>query len=213
MSELTAIDILVDPDDETVEHARAWNARMRQSVPDGFALDATHQPHITTLQRYVRTAELENVYEVVQKTLRSTDVDALTYHGMAIRHADWGVPGQGLAVILVRPGPEVLDFQAALLAAVTPFVESGGTGEAFVRDAGEQITQSTFDWVEGYVPGQIGDAYIPHITVGFATFEDLVALEAETFETFEIHPARLAVYQLGNNGTARKLLETWPIRP
>jgi len=54
MSDLTAIDILVNPDEATLEHARVWNARMRRSVTDGFALDDSHQPHITTLQRYVR---------------------------------------------------------------------------------------------------------------------------------------------------------------
>ena len=211
MSDLTAIDILVDPDQATIEHAHRWNARMRHSVADGFALDGTHQPHITTLQRYVRTAELESVYDAVRTTLHETDTDELTYQGVAIGHADWGIPGQALAGILVRPSPEVLDFQAALLAAVTPYVESGGTADAFVREPGEEITQSTFDWVDGYVPGQIGDTYIPHITVGFATVEDLDAIEAEPWEAFRIEPAGLAVYQLGNNGTARKLLRAWPI--
>jgi hypothetical protein len=213
MSALTAIDILVDPDQATIEHARAWNTRMRQSVPDGFALDATRQPHVTTLQRYVRTADLETVYDAVEKTLQATDIDALTYHGVAIRHADWGVPGQALAAIVVQPSPQVLDFQAALLAAITPYTESSRAAEAFVREPGEEITPSTFDWVEDYVPGQIGDRYIPHITVGFATLEDLETIEAEPFDAFEIQPANLAVYQLGNNGTARKLLKTWPIRP
>ena len=70
MSDLTAIDILVNPDEATLEHARKVNARMRQSVPDGFALDATHQPHITTLQRYVHTADLDQVYDAVEQTSR-----------------------------------------------------------------------------------------------------------------------------------------------
>src|SRR5437762_21987 len=61
MSDLTAIDILVNPDEAALAHARALNARLRQSLPDGFALDATHQPHITTLQRSVHTAKLDNV--------------------------------------------------------------------------------------------------------------------------------------------------------
>lgn len=213
MSNLTAIDILVDPDVKTIEHAHAWNARVRQSVPDGFALDDTHQPHITTLQRYVRTAELDELYDVVEKTVRATDFDALSYQAVAIRHADWAVPGRALAVILVQPNAEVLDFQASLLAAVTPFVDLAGNADAFVRDPGEEITRSTLDWVEGYVPGQVGQTYIPHITVGFAALKDLDAIEAAGFETFTVHPASLAVYHLGNNGTARKLLKTWPIRP
>ena len=53
---LIAINVLLDPDAATVEKARAVNARLREDYPDGFALDANHAPHITLLQRFVRTA-------------------------------------------------------------------------------------------------------------------------------------------------------------
>lgn len=211
MSDLTAVDVLVEPDETAVDRAGAWNTRMRGSVPDGFALDASHRPHITTLQRYVRTAELEDVYDAVHRTLAETDTSALSYRAVAIGHADWGVPGQGLAVILLRPGRQVIDFQAALLAAISPFTGSGGTAAAFVTDPGEDISRSTLDWVDGYVPAQIGpDRYTAHITVGFATLDDLEAIEAEPFDAFTVRPAAVAVHQLGNSGAARKLLRSWP---
>ena len=211
MSDLTAIDILVNPDEATLERARKFNARMRQSVPDGFALDETHQPHITTLQRYVHTAELDKVYDAVEQTIADTDIASLSYQAVAIRHADWGVPGQGLTVLVIKPSPQVLDFQARLLAAVTPFLGSGGTSAAFVTDDGETISQSTMDWVDGYVPNQIGENYIAHITVGFATLDDLKVIEAEPFDDFPVHPASVAVYHLGNNGTARTELKAWSL--
>jgi len=212
VTDLTAIDILVNPDDATVRHARRWNERMRESVPSGFALDATHQPHITTLQRFVRTADLEGVYAAVEQTLAATDVAALSYRAVALRHADWGVPGQGLAVIVVEPSSHVLDFQAALLAAVTPFTASGGTAAAFVTDPGEQISQSTIDWVDGFVPTQIGAGrYVAHVTVGFATLEDLERIEAEPFDAFPVRPASVAIYHLGNSGAARSELKAWPL--
>ncbi|MGW6846828.1 hypothetical protein [Streptomyces sp. NPDC054958] len=212
MSDLTAIDVLVNPDENTLGRARAWNARMRDSVPDGFALDASHQPHITTLQRYVRTAELDDVYTAIGETLATTDTSALSYRAVGIKHAEFGVPGQGLAVIFVQPSEQVLDFQAALLAAVTPFTESGGTAAAFVTDPGEDISRSTRDWVEGYVPAQIGRGnYTAHVTVGFATLDDLEAIEAEPFSGFDVHPDAVAVYQLGNSGAARRLLKSWTI--
>ncbi len=211
MSDLTAIDILVNPDDATLEHARKFNARMRQSVPDGFALDATHQPHISTLQRYVHTAELEKVYDAVEQTIADTDIAALSRQAVAIRHADWGVPGQGLTGLVINPSPEVLDFQARLLAAITPFLGSGGTDAAFVRNDGEEISQSTMDWVDGYVPNQIGEKHVAHITVGFATLDDLKGIEAEPFDSFPVHPASIAVYHLGNSGTARVELKSWQL--
>ncbi|MEU4086241.1 hypothetical protein [Streptomyces aureus] len=211
MSNLTAVDVLVNPDEATLRHAHAWNARMRESVPDGFALDASHQPHITTLQRYVRTTDLDGVYDAVRRTLATTDMDTLSYQAVSVRHADWGVPGQGLAAILLQPDQQVLEFQAALLDAIAPYAESGGSAAAFVTDPGEGITQSTLDWVDSYVPTQIGPGrYTAHITVGFATLADLAAIEAESFDKFTVRPAAVAVYQLGNSGAARKPLRTWP---
>ncbi len=152
MSDLTAVDVLIDPDEATMERARAVNARMLQSLPQGWALDDTHQPHITTLQRYVRTADLDKAYEAVEKTVAETDMASLSYRAVKIAHADWGFPGYGPAVLLVEVSPEVLDFQARLVAAVAPFTESGGTAEAFVADPGEVISPTIINWVEGYVP-------------------------------------------------------------
>jgi hypothetical protein len=108
VTELTAIDILVNPDAATIERAKVVNARLRQSVPSGYALDASHQPHITTLQRYVRTADLDKVFAAVESTITATDISSLGYEALQIRHADWNVPGQGYAVYVVSPAPRSL---------------------------------------------------------------------------------------------------------
>lgn len=212
MTDLTAIDVLIDPDEQAIERARTINARLLESLPQGWALDETHKPHITTLQRYVRTADLDKVYDAVEKIIAETDMASLGYQAVKITHADWGFPGYGPTVLLVQVSPEVLAFQAKLEAAIAPFVESGGTEEAFVADPGEVISPTIIKWVEAYVPDQIGDGkYLPHLTVGAGKFDDLKIVEAEPFDPFDIHPSGVAVYHLGNNGTARKLLKAWPL--
>ena len=50
-----------------------------------------------------------------------------------------------------------------------------------------------------------------HLTVGAATFDDLKTIEAEPFDAFTVRPAGIAVYHLGNNGTAREQLKAWPV--
>ena len=70
---------------------------------------------------------------------------------------DWGFPGYGPTVLQVKVCPPVHAFQASLVAALEPFVESGGTADAFVADPGEIISPTIIDWVEAYVPNQIGD--------------------------------------------------------
>ncbi len=155
---------------------------------------------------------LTQVYAAVEQTLARTTTSRALLSGGGGRHGDWGVPGQGLAVLLLEPSAAVLDFQAALLAAVTPFAGSGGTPAAFVTDPGQGISQSTMDWVDGYVPSQIGEGrYVAHITVGFATLDDLKSIEAEPFDAFDVHPASVAVYHLGDSGAARQQLKSWPL--
>ena len=155
---------------------------MRESVPDGFALDATHQPHITTLQRYVRTAELDEVYAADRED-RGRD-----RHRCALLPGAWrSTTPTGACPARTRGHPRRaqpagLDFQASTARRHTPFTGTGGTAAAFVTDPGEEISQSTLDWVEAYVPGQIGRRYTAHITVGFATVEDLETIEAEPFD-------------------------------
>src|SRR5580693_6745085 len=66
---VTAIDIALEPDATMIQHAEAVNARLLKVFPKGFALGATHHPHISILQRYVHTADLDKVYDAVDKVL------------------------------------------------------------------------------------------------------------------------------------------------
>ena len=114
---------------------------------------------------------------------------SLGYQAVKITHADWGFPGYGPTVLLVQVSPEVLAFQAKLEAAVAPFVESGGTAEAFVADPGEVISPTIIKWVEAYVPDQIGDGkYLPHLTVGAGKFEDLEDHRGRAVRRFRCPP-------------------------
>ena len=212
MSDLTAVDIMIQPDANAIERAREVNRRMPLSIPAGITLDDTHLPHITMLQRYLITANLDQAYAAIEATLAATDVAALSYHVPGITYSEhWGPPGEAAAVLGVQPNQPVLDLRAALLAAVTPFTGSGGTDAAFVTDPGQQISATTKDWVETYQPNQVGANYTAHLTVGLATVADLKAMQAEPFDEFDVRPVGLAVYQLGNNGTARARLKAWPL--
>ena len=66
---VTAIDIVLEPDATMVKHAEAANARLLKEFPKGFPLGKSHHPHISCLQRYVKTADLNLVYESVAKVL------------------------------------------------------------------------------------------------------------------------------------------------
>ena len=74
---ITAIDILLQPDATMLQHAAADNARLRQVYPKGFTFDAAHTPHITMLQCFVRTADLDQLYAAEEKVFAAANVNAM----------------------------------------------------------------------------------------------------------------------------------------
>ena len=71
---ITAINILLEPDATMLQRAEANNARLLKVFPKGFALDASHRPHVTLLQRFVRTADLDKVFAAAGKVFAGVDV-------------------------------------------------------------------------------------------------------------------------------------------
>jgi hypothetical protein len=69
LSDVTATDILLEPDASMLRHAQAANARLLTEFPKGYALDASHQPHISCLQRCVRSDALENIHAAISNVL------------------------------------------------------------------------------------------------------------------------------------------------
>ena len=115
MTDLTAVDIMIQPDAAAIARARVVNRRMPLSIPAGITLDDTHLPHITMLQRYLITADLDQAYAAVAAVVAETDAATLVYHVPGITYSEhWGTPGQAGAVLGVHPNQQVLDLQAGL---------------------------------------------------------------------------------------------------
>jgi hypothetical protein len=208
---LTAIDILLEPDATMSRNAAAANARLRQSFAGGFALDETHQPHITCLQRYVRTADLDKVYVAVGKVLAGEKPTGWKLKAYKYYYLPW--KEIGLAGIVIEPTDDLIRYQQKLIDAVAPFTATTGTAAAFVTTKEDpDINQPTMDYVAAFVPNASGKKFNPHVTIGIASQDYLKKLLDEKFEAFAFSPAGASVYQLGNMGTARKKLRSWELK-
>ena len=209
--DLIAINILIEPDAATRELARVMNARLRQAMPEGFALDATHMPHVTVLQRYVRSAELEQVLGAIEAIVADPDLTSLRLRATRIAYAEWDPQGIGISSLMLGRDSRLLEAQAGLIVAVAPFAAAGGTATAFATDRDDpSINAATQRYVERFVPDHSGSRYEPHLSLGMGRLGALDALAAEPFEPCDVRARAVAVFQLGNNGTARRRLRAWP---
>ena len=208
---VTAIDIALEPDVTMIHHAQAVNARLLKEFPKGFSLDSTHHPHISMLQRYVRTADLDKVYAAAGKVWTRENAGGWKLKAFKYYYLPW--QEIGLAGIVIQPTDDLLKLQQQLIDAVAPFTVKTGTVAAYATTPEDpDINQPTIDYVAGFVPNETGKYFNPHVTVGVATRDYLKAMLAEPFSDFTFSPAGASVYQLGNYGTARKQLRAWEFK-
>ena len=209
---VTAIDILLEPDAVMLRHAEAVNESHLKIFPQGFALDAAHRPHITLIQRFVRTADLDKVYQAAGKVFAGVNVAGMKLE--AFKYYYVPVKELGVSGIVARPTPELIKLQDDLIAAVAPFTVPSGTSAAFVTTPDDRVIDPLLiEYVSMFVPAYSGDHFSPHVSTGVAPRTYLDKLLTEPFQPFTFSPAGAAVYQLGQFGTAAKKLKEFDLKP
>lgn len=203
---VTAIDIALEPDATMMHHAHADNARLLKVYPRGYTLDVTHHAHITMLQQFVRTADLDKLYVAVGQVMAKETATA--WKLKAVKYYYIPDPPIGLAGIVVEPTADLLRLQQELIGAVTPFTVKTGTAAAFLStEEGRDIQPFLIEYVANFVAIAAGTKFNPHVTVGVGTETYLKEMLAKPYTAFTFSPAGASIYQLGTFGTARKELK------
>ena len=100
------------------------------------------------------------------------------------------------------------DKQQAVIEAVKVYAREGGGESAFVPEkSGLPFDPIMFEYVDNYVHLHAGENFHPHVTIGMVPLDWLEELERKPFDTFMFGAKGIAVYQLGNFGTASKRLD------
>jgi 2'-5' RNA ligase len=203
---VTAIDIALEPDATMVQHARAANARLLKEFPKGFTLDATHHPHISMLQQFVRTDDLDKVFAAANAVMAKEK--PTSWKLKAFKYYYIPAPPVGVAGIVVEPTEDLHRLQDELISAVKPFtVKTGSPAAFFSEEGGRDIQEALISYVANFVADAAGKRFNPHVTIGVGTEEYLNKMLAEPFASFTFSAAGASVYQLGTFGTARKELK------
>jgi 2'-5' RNA ligase len=209
---VTAIDIALEPDATMVQHAMAANSGLLESFPKGFSLDETHHPHISILQQFVRTDDLDKVFAAANAVIAKEKPTTWTLK--AFKYYYIPSPPIGLAGIVVEPTEDLHRLQDELITAVKPYTVKTGTPAAFFSDeGGRDIQEFLISYVANFVIDAAGKRFNPHVTIGVGTEAYLNKMLAEPFASFTFSPAGASVYQLGSFGTARKELRALTMTP
>jgi len=209
--EVTAIEILLEPDKVMFRHAAAANARLLSVYPSGYPLDALHAPHITIVQRFVRTADLDKAYAAAGRVFARENVTGMKLRATGYYYAqDRSI---GLASIVIEPTFELIKLQQDLLDAIAPYTEKTGTVAAFATNRENlDVNPAGIASIATFVPKASGKNFNPHVFVGIAEAGYLNGMFTEPFDAFTFSPVGASVYQVGNNGTAMTKLHSFQLK-
>ncbi len=205
--DVMAVNVLLELDTDNVQQVRAMNTKLRQAYPEGFALDASHIPHITLLQCYVRRRDLAEFESAVQSIVKSEAIETMKLEATGYEATPAGLEDVKSCVLKIDPTPELRRFHEKIVQAVQPWVVHGGDANAFVPPAdGSPLNPQIIQYVDEFLPKSSGSHYDPHITLGLAPQNLIHPWKSKRFDRLPVKLIGLAIYHVGEFGTARKKL-------
>ena len=102
-----------------------------QSFPKGFALDETHHRHVSVLQQFARTDDLDKIFAVANAIVVKEKPTAWMLK--AFKYYYIPDPPFGLAGIVVEPTDDLHRLQDDLITAVKPYREDRDPGGLLQR--------------------------------------------------------------------------------
>lgn len=193
MSDLLALDVAVLPPAGVAAKAMATSAALPAEESRGLRLDGDHLPHVTLMQLFARTNEMDEVMARVEDTLRGVAPLALRVTGAG--------HGAGTVSMTVEKAPPLVALHERLMEALRGLERpDGGTGAFF---EGEGRLRDVL-WVSGYRLKSSFHHFEPHITLGHGA-------QPPAVEPFAFEAGDVAVCHLGRFCTCRRVLRRWTL--
>jgi hypothetical protein len=191
--DLIALDVAVLPPPDVAARAVALSGALPAGESPPLRLDGDHLPHITLMQLFARTNELEMVLSKVDEIVRPLAPLRLGVTG--------GGQGTNSVWMTIEKTPELERLHERLMEALRGLERpDGGTGAFF----GDDARLKDVLWVAGYRLKSSFHHYEPHITLGHGS--EPPDVEPSTFQADTV-----AVCHLGRYCTCRRLLRQWTL--
>jgi 2'-5' RNA ligase len=193
MSDLIALDVAVLPPADVTARAVALSAALPEAESPPLRLDAEHLPHITLMQLFARTNELDVVLSRVGDTVRAIAPLQLRVTG--------GGQGTNSVSMTIEKAPPLVQLHEQVMEALRGVERPDGGTAAFF---GDDVRLRDVLWVAGYRLKSSFHHFEPHITLGHGSKPPVI-------EPFTFQADTVAVCHLGRYCTCRRVLRQWTL--
>ena len=198
-----AIDVLLIPSEEVYAQSLQLNALINQNKPEALKLDENHVPHITLLQCFINESDLPKVNMALEGLFKTIEKDSLKAESLFYSKDK----EESFAMVRVEKTAPLLETHKKTIELVKPYIVKNGSEASFVQNPdGSPISESTVDYVPNFVEKYSYENFDPHISLGVAQTILLDSLAQHVFKPIQFKAQSLSLYQLGDHGTAQKLL-------
>ncbi len=189
-----AVDVAILLSGDARAAVERLNAGFDHAPDAGFRFDASHHPHVTLSQHFVRRGRLADVSRLVGDV-----VGRLAPFDVQVTGAGSGRTSQVLAVAVSAP---LRQLHERLMDAMRDEEVAGNAG-AFQAD-GAPARRADVAWVTGFRERSSYARYDPHVTVGIGPRPLAVA-------PFRFPAEEVALCRLGRFCTCRDRLASWTL--
>jgi hypothetical protein len=195
--------VLLIPSEEMYAQSLQLNTVIKQNNPETIKLDENHVPHITLLQCFINEENLPEVTNALEGLFETTAQDSLKAESLFYNKDT----EESFAMISVEKSEPLMKLHEKTIEAVRPFIVKNGSEASFKQNPdGSPISESTVTYVPEFVDKHSYENFDPHISLGVAQTLFLDSLAQQVFKPIQFKAQSLSVFQLGDHGTAQKLL-------
>ncbi|MCZ4318674.1 2'-5' RNA ligase family protein [Aequorivita viscosa] len=198
-----AVDVLLIPSEEMYAQSLQLNSFINKNNPETIKLDKNHVPHITLLQCFINESDLPKVNKVLAglfEDIKNHDLKAESLFYYEENEASF-------SMIRIENSTPLMDIHKKSIALLKPFIVKNGSENSFVPNPdGSAISESTITYVPAFIEKYSYENFDPHISLGVAEVSLLDSLVAQVFKPIHFKATSVSLYQLGDHGTAQKLL-------
>lgn len=190
-----AIDIVLLPSEEMLEHAIAVNEQLRQQNPPKIVLDKINcLPHISLLMGCISQSDLPWISEIVTAIAHSEPIFQLEITAVK---TDPMPDGRKVTVLNISPDRRLQTLHETLIDQLQAFLSFDATPEMLYNPP--EVEEISLLSINNYLKSSSFNHFSPHITAGIGAYHHgnySISFTAST----------LAICHLGNYCTCRKVL-------
>ncbi len=200
---IIAIDVLLIPSEEMYVQSLQLNSLINQNNPETIKLDENHVPHITLLQCFINESDLPKASRALAGLFDSIKEDSLKAESLFY----YPEKEESFAMVRLEKSAALMEIHQKSIELLKPFVVKNGTAKSFIQNPdGSAISESTVEYVPVFIEKYSYENFDPHISLGVAQTKLLDSLAKNIFKPIYFKASSLSLYQLGDHGTAQKLL-------